>query len=121
MPRRRRAGLLREVEANNYAVTLVNIERFEEAISLTRKYIPVAQRVLGEGHAITLRSRWIYALALCRNDGATLDDLREAVETLESLTPLWTRVFGASHPETPKMQGALKEARNALASRRDAY
>ena len=55
---------------------------------------------------------------------ATLDDLREAVETLESLTPLWTRVFGASHPETPKMQRALKEARfrarNTLASRRDA-
>ena len=50
------------------------------------------------------------------------DDLREAVETLESLTPLWTRVFGASHPETPKMQRALKEAeaRHALASRRDA-
>ena len=110
--------------ANNTANILENLDRYEEASSLMRKYIPVARRVLGEGHTITLRSRWVYALALGRNDGATLDDLREAVETLESLTPLWTRVFGASHPETPKMQRALKEARfrarNTLASRRDA-
>ena len=108
--------------ANNCAIMLETLNRYEEASSLMRKTVPVARRVLGEGHTVTLRSRWVFALALYRNDGATLDDLREAVETLESLTPLWTRVFGASHPETPKMQRALKEAeaRHALASRRDA-
>ena len=53
-------------------------------------------------------------------NGAMFDDLREAVETLESLTPLWTRVYGASHPETPRIDFALREARRALASRRDA-
>ena len=48
---------------------------------------------------------------------ATLDDLRKAVETLESVAPLWKRVFGNAHPETPKVQAALKEAREVLAAR----
>ena len=48
---------------------------------------------------------------------ATLDDLREAVETLEDVARLWKRVFGEAHPETPRVQGALKQARAALAAR----
>ena len=47
--------------------------------------------------------------------GATLDDLREAVETLESVAPVLTRVFGDAHPETPKVKHALEDAREALA------
>ena len=45
--------------------------------------IPVARRVLGEGHSVTLKMRWIYAMALHKDADATLDDLREAVTTLE--------------------------------------
>ena len=66
---------------------------------------------------LTLQMRWIYARALCLHDRATLDDLREAVETLESVARLWARVFGASHPETPNIQLALNKAREALATR----
>ena len=69
--------------ACNYANSLIGAERFEEAKSLTRKTIPVARRVLKENHDITLRIRWSYARALCQADRATLDDLREAVTTLE--------------------------------------
>ena len=47
---------------------------------------------------------------------ATLDDLREAVETLESVALLWRRVFGPAHPDTPQVQGALKDAHEALAA-----
>ena len=61
--------------------------------------------------------RWLYSNSLYRDTGATLDDLREAVTTLESVAPLWKRIFGPAHPETPKVQGALKEAREALAAR----
>ena len=50
---------------------------------------------------------WLYARALYQADGATLDDLREAVETLEDVERLWKRVFGEAHPETPRVQGAL--------------
>ena len=62
---------------------LQNLERFEEAKALLRKTMPVARRVLGESHELTLRMRWIYAKALYLDPGATLDDLREAVTTLE--------------------------------------
>ena len=47
------------------------------------KMVPVAQRVLGESDEITLKMRAMYAGALCNADGATLDDIREAVTTLE--------------------------------------
>ena len=45
-----------------------------------------------------------------------LDELRESVETLESVAPLWKRVFGEAHPETRRVEKALKGAREALAA-----
>ena len=41
--------------ANNYAASLKELGRFEEARSLLRKTIPVARRVLGEGDRLTLK------------------------------------------------------------------
>ena len=73
--------------AVNYSSSLVKLERFEQAKSLLRRTIPVARRVLGECDELTLRLRWIYAMALYRDDAATLDDLCEAVTTLEDLAP----------------------------------
>ena len=102
-------------EANNYASSLSRLERYEEAKALFRKTMPVARRVLGESNELTLKMRWCYALALYRDSGATLDDLHEAVSTLEETERLWTRVFGAAHPETPRVQGALATAREELA------
>ena len=51
------------------------------------------------------------------DDAATLDDFREAVEILESVAPLRIRIFGEAHPETPRVQESLKQARAALAAR----
>ena len=48
-----------------------------------RKAMPVAQRVLGESQVTTLKMRLVYAKALYYDPGATLDNLREAVTTLE--------------------------------------
>ena len=100
--------------ATNYANLLIHLKRFEEARSLLRKTIPVARRVFGEGYELTLILRWNYALALNRDDGATLDDLRESVETLEAVAKSWKRVYGDLHPETRNVQSALATARNKL-------
>ena len=105
------------VAATNYANLLESFGRYKEASSLMRKIIPVARRIFGETNITFLRMRWLYALALFKDQAATLDDLREAVTTLESVAPTWKRVFGPAHPETPSIQGALKEARKALAAR----
>ena len=58
---------------------------------------------------------WQYAISLSDGDDATLADHREAVETLEGVAPLWRRVFGDSHPETPRIHDALASAREKLA------
>ena len=102
---------------NNYANSLGDLRRFEEARALLRKMLPVARRALGENNATTLTMRWLYANVLYKDEGATLADLREAVEILESVARLWKRVFGEAHPETQQVQTALKDARVALLAR----
>ena len=73
-------------EANNYAHSLLGLQRFEEVKSLLRKVTPVARRILGEEDRLTIKMRWNYADALYKDDdAATLDDVREAVTTLEDL------------------------------------
>ena len=97
--------------ANNYAVSLVNVERFEEAKSLLRKTMPVARRVLGESHDLTLTLKKVYADSLYEDDSATLNDLREAVTTLEDAARTARRVLGSSHPTTECIEDALRLSR----------
>ena len=103
--------------ANNYAVSLNGLQRFKEAKSLLRKTMPVARRSLGEGHITTLRMRFNYAKALYLVAGATLDDFREAVTTLEDAERTTRRVFGGAHPLTTAMEDNLRQARAFLRAR----
>ena len=79
--------------------------------------MPVARRALGESDEITLKMRWMYARALYRDSGATLDDLRKAVTTLEDTDRIARRVFGGAHPLTKNVEGSLRDARAALRAR----
>ena len=103
--------------ALNYAASFVNLGRLKETKSLLRKVIPVAQRVFGESHDNVLRMKWNYALALCKDAGATLDDCREAVTTLEDSQRIARRVLGGSHPLAIDIEGSLRNARVVLARR----
>ena len=93
--------------ANNCASSLNSLRHFAEARSLLRKTIPVARRVLGECHQITLTMRWQYARAFYGNPGATLDDLREAVTMFEETERIALRVLGGAHPLTVDIQRDL--------------
>ena len=106
-------------EANNLANSLGRLQHFEEAKSLLRKTIPVARRVLGESNDVTLRMRMLYAHALCRDANATLDDLRESVETLVETERIARRVFGGAHPLTEDIEFSLRNARAALRAREE--
>ena len=101
--------------AINCAITLVNLERFEEARPLLRKTIPVARRVFGASHDHTLTTRSIYAATFYKDPGATLADLREAVTTLEETEPTARHVLGGAHPRVAQMQRDLRNARAASA------
>ena len=107
------------LEAHNFALSLVNdrVRKFGEAKSLLRKNIPAAQRVLGEGNENTLRMRMLLARALCQDPAATLDDLREAVATLEDTASTARRVLGGAHPFISTIDPNLAIARGALRNR----
>ena len=47
-------------------------------------------------------------------DGATLDDLREAVGTLEETERIARRVLGGTHPLLVNIEGHLRCARKTL-------
>ena len=103
----------------NYATHLNRLERYAEAKPLLRKLMPVARRVLGNNDDTTLKMRGNYAEALYEDDGATLDDLRESVTTLEDSERTTRRVFGGAHPLTTGIEGDLRDARAALRAREE--
>ena len=100
--------------AFNYATSLGKLKHYKEAKGLLLRNIPVARRILGEGHKITLKMRWTYATALYMDPAATLDDLREAVATLEDAERIARRVFGGAHPLTKGIEGDLRKSRAVL-------
>ena len=61
--------------------------------------------------------RWTYAEALCRDPDATLDDLREAVATLEETARTARRVLGGANPTTADIERELKKSRAKLRAR----
>ena len=81
--------------------------------------MPVARRVFGKNHNITLGMRWIYAQAVIVTPGATLEDTREGVEMLEDTTRTMRRVFGSTHPDVVNIEAVLGSARKALATHPD--
>ena len=98
-------------------MTLLYLKRFEEAKSLLRKTIPVSRRVLGEDAQSTLKMRAVYASVLYQEDGTTLDDLREAVTTLEETERTARRVLGGAHPLVEMTARGLRESRAMLCAR----
>jgi hypothetical protein len=107
------------IEGSNLAVNLIELRppRFKEAKSLLRKTIPAARRLLGESHIQTLRIRASYAWMLSNDVSPSLDDLREAVTTLEEIQPIARRVVGGAHPFTAEVEPNLQYARAALRAR----
>ena len=100
--------------ANNYASTLVDTQRFEEAKSLLRKIMPVLRRILGDNDRLTLSMRCSYAQTIYKDPTATLDDLHAAVTTLEDAKRTARRVLGGAHPVTGLLEHSLEQARSTF-------
>ena len=104
-------------EAICYSTGLIRASRFEEARSLLRKTLPVARRALGDMHDHMIYMRRNYAMALYQDPGATLADLREAVNTLEAAERTARRVLGSAHPVTKGIDDVLQKSRALLGAR----
>jgi tetratricopeptide (TPR) repeat protein len=100
--------------ANNYASSLARQERYAEARSLLHKMFPVARRVLGENDEAWFMMRMNFAAVLYEDSAATLDDVHEAVTTLEDLAPITRRVLGCTHPTVGLIELSLRKARATL-------
>ena len=61
--------------------------------------------------------RSMYAEALYKADDAMLDDIREAVATLEETERTARRVLGGTHPDTASIEEDLQKARAVLRAR----
>ena len=103
--------------ASNYAASLRDLRRFEEAKSLLRKTTPVVRRVFGETNDLTLKMRKIYAMALCGDPTTTLNDFREGVTTFVELERTARRVLGGAHPFTTTIERDVRNVRAALSAR----
>ena len=77
----------------------------------------MARRVLGDSDDLTLRMRLNYSIALNNDEGATLDDLREAVTTLEDTERTARRVLGGANPLTSTIEEGLRNAIDTLRAR----
>ena len=58
-----------------------------------------------------------YGMALHADDDATLDDLREAVTSLEEIEPIARRVLGGAHPVAEEIRRDLERSRATLRAR----
>ena len=56
-------------------------------------------------------------MALFEDDGATLDDLREGVTTLQETGRTARRVLGGAHPLVLNLEKSLRDARAVLRAR----
>ena len=103
------------IAQGNLANSYQFLGRLEEAMSLRRDVYSGCLKLNGEVHEETLRAANNYSLY--ENPGATLDDLREAVTTLEDAERTMRRVFGGAHPTTVDIGECLQESRVALRTR----
>ena len=58
-----------------------------------------------------------YSQSLYLDSGASLDDLGEAMNTLEDVGRIGRRVLGGAHPTTARTEGDLRNVRAALRAR----
>ena len=93
--------------ANNYAMTLLELQRFEEAKRVLRKVAPVARRVLGTEHELTLSLREDLCRAILDGE-PTANEKREALEMLKDTAGAMRRVLGPDHPDTLHAEKVLK-------------
>ena len=105
--------------ANDLAMTLTELQppSYKEVKALLRRPMLVARRVLGENHELTLKMRLLYAMALYKDPGATLAELREAVATLEETSRTARRVLGGAHPFVLALEASMRLSREALHNR----
>ena len=80
----------------------------------TRNSIMQTKNTRRPSRSRSRRAPRTYAQSLVRADGATLDDLHEAVTMFEETARTARRVLGSAHPTTTGIENGLQKARTVL-------
>ena len=99
------------------AISLIRGKKWAETKDLTHKALPAARRALGSDHELTIKLECRLARASYADEGASLDELRQAISMYEDLIRRARRIFGDSHPAAESMAARIEEARVILARR----
>ena len=99
--------------ANNLAISLNTLGKYEETKSLMRGNITACRRQYGADHIYMLRARGSLAYALL--SGGTSSDLQESVAIYEDLDRRARRVLGENHPDCDVFTKNLAAAKRARA------
>ena len=92
-------------------MVLLDLRRFKEAKRVLRKVVPVARRVLGNHHELTLSICEDLCRATLLDGGSSANEKRDALKMLEDTLGVMRRVLGPQHPETQRVQGSLHSYR----------
>ena len=103
------------LSALSLSIALVRAGNASESMTLSRPLLPVARRVLGADHENTLRLAHAYVYAVLDCAAASRDELIFAEKLLEDTARRFRRVFGISHPGTPRAERDLVRLRERLA------
>ena len=98
------------------ASSLIDDEHFAEARTLINETLPIARRVYGDAHDLTLGHRYMLPRSIVLNPDATQENLRVAKGELEDLLPTTRRIFGNSHPRVELVRNLLEGANQRLSS-----
>ncbi len=103
--------------AHSLAFALVENGDHAECLQFFIDYhlLDLAMEHYGAEHNYMLQIRTLHARTLCEDENASLDNLRQAVELLEDIDSISSRVFGARHPDTAANGSMLRYAREKLA------
>ena len=104
------------IAAMNLANSLIILDLFADATALVNETLPIARRVCGDAHDITLGHRFALSRSIVLNPDATQEDLSGAKEELEGLLRTTRRVFGNSHPRVELVRNLLELANDRLSS-----
>ena len=92
------------------------MRHYAELHTLARKQIPIARRVLGPEHDITLDLQQTLAHALWFPNDPPRRDLLEAEAILQDVLEMRRHVFGLLHKNTRNVEKDLREVREELAN-----
>ena len=108
--------VVKELDAGTGRIAVKLISGREVAVKPENLKLAEFELILDNPHHV--EKKYNEAVAVDGDPGASLDDLREAVTTLEDTARIARRVLGGEHPLTAGVEKALGKSRAAYDTRR---